>query len=69
MLILGRFSGEKILIPALDIEICILSVQGASVRVGINAPKDVAVLREEVHLRNLANAEAAADKPKLTTVK
>jgi len=68
MLILTRFPGEKLLIDK-GITVTVLGVIGKQVRIGIDAPKNVAVLREEVHLRNLANAEAAADKPKLTTVK
>lgn len=50
MLILTRKIGEKIVI-ADDIELTVLSVKGGQVRIGIDAPGDVAVHREEVWLR------------------
>lgn len=48
MLILTRKAGEKLLIGD-DIEITILNVRGGQVKLGINAPKDVAVHREEIY--------------------
>lgn len=50
MLILTRKVGESINIGD-DITITILGVSGQQVRVGINAPKDVAVHREEIYQR------------------
>jgi carbon storage regulator len=47
MLVLTRKSGEKILIGS-DIEITVLEVRGSQVRLGIEAPKEVSVLREEL---------------------
>ncbi|MBI2054194.1 MAG: carbon storage regulator [Candidatus Staskawiczbacteria bacterium] len=47
MLILSRKIGEKIIIRD-DIEIIILSLRGREVKVGINAPKEVPVRREEL---------------------
>lgn len=50
MLILTRRVGETLMIGD-NITVTVLSVQGNQVRVGINAPKDVAVHREEVAKR------------------
>jgi carbon storage regulator len=46
MLILKRRVGETVMIGS-DVSITILGVKGYQVRVGINAPKAVAVHREE----------------------
>lgn len=55
MLVLSRKPGQVLVldIPSLPepIEIRILSVMGNSVRVGIDAPRDVAVHREEIYQR------------------
>lgn len=47
MLVLTRKSGEAIQIGD-DIEISIVSVKGDQVKLGINAPKDVEILRKEI---------------------
>jgi len=50
MLILTRKYGETIIIGD-KIKVTILNVKGGGVRVGIEAPKDVPVHREEVYQR------------------
>jgi carbon storage regulator len=50
MLILTRRSGETIMIGS-DVTVIVLGVKGNQVRLGINAPKNVAVHREEVFAR------------------
>lgn len=50
MLILTRRVGETIVI-AENIRVTVLGVKGNQVRVGIDAPKDVAVHREEIYKR------------------
>lgn len=50
MLVLGRYEGQSILMPDIGVTIKVLVIDGNKVRIGIDAPKDVAVLREEVHL-------------------
>jgi carbon storage regulator len=50
MLILSRKTGEKLMIGD-DVELTILGIKGNQVRVGVSAPKDVPVHREEVYLR------------------
>lgn len=50
MLILTRRTGESLVIGK-DIAITVLGVKGNQVRIGIKAPKDVAVHREEISER------------------
>jgi carbon storage regulator len=47
MLILTRKSGEKIRIAG-NIELTVLQVSGSQVKIGIDAPKDVTIMREEL---------------------
>jgi len=50
MLILTRRVGESVMIGD-DVTITVLGVKGNQVRIGVNAPKDVAVHREEIYER------------------
>lgn len=50
MLVLTRNTGEKIMIGD-DVEVTVLSVTGNQVRLGVEAPKDVPVHREEIYQR------------------
>lgn len=47
MLVLARMEGERILIGD-DIAVQVVDIRGDKVRLGVEAPKDVAVDREEV---------------------
>ncbi|HEM8140121.1 TPA: carbon storage regulator CsrA [Providencia rettgeri] len=58
MLILTRRVSEEVMIGD-DIKIKILGVKGNQVRIGIEAPKDVAVHREEIYQRILAEKSNA----------
>lgn len=55
MLILTRRVGETLMIGN-DISLTVLGVKGQQVRMGINAPKDVPVHREEIFDRIAADA-------------
>jgi carbon storage regulator len=59
MLILTRKVSENIIIGN-DITVTILGVKGTQVRLGINAPKNVAVDREEIHQRKQAQKQLAS---------
>ena len=50
MLILTRRVGETIMVGD-DVRLTVLGVKGSQVRVGINAPKHIAVHREEIYAR------------------
>lgn len=50
MLILTRRMNESIIIGD-DVKITVLGVKGNQVRLGIDAPKEVSVHREEIYLR------------------
>ena len=50
MLILTRRVGETLMIGD-DVSVTVLGVKGNQVRLGINAPKDVEVHREEIYER------------------
>ena len=48
MLILTRRVGETLIIGD-DVSVTVLGVRGNQVRLGVDAPKDVAVHREEIY--------------------
>jgi carbon storage regulator len=54
MLVLSRKVGEKVVVPDYRVTITVLSVQGGRVRLGISAPAETAVHREEVWRRGPA---------------
>ena len=68
MLILTRRVGETLMIGD-AVTVTVLGVKGNQVRIGITAPKDVAVHREEIFQRlhkddEAGGAHSAADLPK-----
>jgi len=48
MLVLSRKSGERIVMPSLELALTVISVEGNRVRLGIVAPKKIVVNREEI---------------------
>ncbi|MGH1462910.1 MAG: carbon storage regulator CsrA [Neptuniibacter sp.] len=50
MLILTRRVGETLMVGD-DVTVTVLGVKGNQVRIGVNAPKDVSVHREEIYQR------------------
>jgi carbon storage regulator len=56
MLILTRRAGEALRIGD-DIEVTVMAVNGTQVRIGIKAPRDIAVDREEIAERKRRDRE------------
>jgi len=66
MVVLTRRIGERLRIGA-DIELVVLDVRGRDVRLGVSAPSNVTIHREEIYLKiQDANRTAAAGQPGLT---
>ena len=61
MLILGRQIGQSFYIDK-DIKIKLLSIHGKQIRVGIEAPKNINIVREEL-LDTRKSATASVEKP------
>jgi carbon storage regulator len=66
VLVLSRHLGESIIIGH-DITITVVEVRGDVVRLGIDAPRDIQVHREEVYLE-LQQANLAAASPSVDAV-
>ncbi|UUZ82635.1 carbon storage regulator CsrA [Paenibacillus sp. P26] len=69
MLILSRKKGQSIMLNH-NIEIVISAVEGDQVKIGINAPSEVHVLRKEIYLAvQESNREAAETKMDLAELR
>jgi len=60
MLILTRRVGETLMIGD-DVSVTVLGVKGNQVRIGVKAPKDVSVHREEIYERIQEEQEMRGD--------
>lgn len=60
MLILTRRVGESLMIGD-EVNVTVLGIRGNQVRIGVNAPKDVAVHREEIYDRIQDEKTGGAD--------
>lgn len=64
MLILTRKVGESVVIGD-DVTVTVMAIKGNQIRLGVNAPRDMAVHREEVYeqLRNGGTGPAGEAEP------
>ena len=58
MLVLSRKMSETVVLPDLDVVFKIIEVRGNTVRVGIDAPREIKVLRGEKVAQDAAEAAA-----------
>ncbi len=59
MLILTRRVGETLMVGD-EVTVTVLGVKGNQVRIGVNAPKEVSVHREEIYMRIQSEKDASA---------
>lgn len=64
MLVLSRKLGQKITIPSINAVIEVVEIKGNTVRLGISAPREVSIVREELLAR--MQAEDRAEEELLT---
>jgi carbon storage regulator len=48
MLVLSRKLGQRILVPHCDLAVTVVAIEGKTVRLGVSAPAEVGVYREEL---------------------
>ena len=66
MLALTRKIGDSIVIGG-NIEVVVLGIQGEQVKLGINAPKEVSILRKEIY-QQITDENKQAVNPKVKSL-
>ncbi len=67
MLILTRRTGETLMIGD-DVKITVLGVKGGQVKIGIDAPREIAVHRKEIYLKIKQEQDGEINGVRLTAV-
>ncbi len=60
MLVLSRKLGERILVPSCEMSVTVVAIEGNTVRLGITAPAEVGIYREELWQRVCLDKEQRA---------
>lgn len=61
MLVLSRRVNERIVVPSLGVTLVVLEVKGKKVRLGISAPANVRIARQELLLDHTAATDRHTD--------
>jgi carbon storage regulator len=69
MLVLARRVGERIFMPDIGVHFTVLSIRGGTVRVGVEAPDDILILRDELRDHEDSERPIRGFKRHLTRVK
>jgi carbon storage regulator len=66
MLVLARRVGESLVVND-NIVVTVLGVQGDQVRIGVDAPRDIMVFREEIYRKRENHGVRSRESSKLST--
>lgn len=58
MLVLSRKLGERIVVPEVNMTVTVVAIEGNTVRLGITAPTEIGVYREELWERVCSDSAA-----------
>jgi carbon storage regulator len=62
MLVLSRKLGERIVVPQINLTLTVVAVEGNTVRLGITAPSEIGVYREELWERVCSRPNAPTNR-------
>jgi len=62
MLVLSRKLGERIVVPEFNLTLMVVAIEGNQVRLGITAPSEIGIYREELWNRVSANSGASSNR-------
>ena len=65
MLVLSRHQGEKIVLPGLSVTIQVVAIKPGVVRIGIEAPSDIQIVRQEILEKTQATLTAHPSRSRL----